>query len=49
MKVLKEVCDCPWDFILYKTDEGFVMNIEYSNSAVDYLRSFNENYFSAHP
>lgn len=40
MKVLKEIYDSPWDFILYQTDEGYVINIEYSNSAIDFSRSF---------
>lgn len=40
MKILKEIYDSPWDFILYQTDEGYIMNIEYSNSAVDFSRSF---------
>lgn len=40
MKVLKEIYDSPWDFILYQTDEGYVINVEYSNSAVDFSRSF---------
>ncbi len=43
MKVLKEIYDSPWDFILYQTDEGYVINIEYSNSAVDFSRSFKLN------
>lgn len=40
MKILKEIYDSPWDFILYQTDEGYLMNLEYSNSAVDFSRSF---------
>jgi len=40
MKIIKEICENPWDFILYETDDGFVINIEYSQSFVDYQRSF---------
>ena len=40
MRVLKQIYDVPWDFILYKTESDYIMNIEYSNSAVDFTRSF---------
>ncbi|NQX82038.1 MAG: hypothetical protein HRT66_08620 [Flavobacteriaceae bacterium] len=40
MKILKEVYDSPWDFTLYKTDEIFVLNIDFCNSFVDVTRSF---------
>lgn len=40
MRILKEIYDSPWDFILYHTDEGYIINVEYSNSAVDFSRSF---------
>ena len=40
MKVLQEVYDSPWDFTLYKTDEGFVLNIDFCNSYVDVTRSY---------
>ena len=37
---MNKIYDSPWDFILYQTDEGYVINVEYSNSAVDFSRSF---------
>ena len=40
MKILEEVAKHNWDFILYKTDEGFVMNVVFYASAVDFSRSF---------
>lgn len=48
MKVVKEICESPWDFILYETEEGFVMNVEYSKSFVDYSRSFRISEKEAH-
>lgn len=40
MKVLEKVAKNNWDFILFKTDDGFVMNVVFHSSAVDYSRSF---------
>lgn len=40
MKVLNELAKNNWDFILYKTDEGFIMNVVFYSSAVDFSRSF---------
>lgn len=40
MKVLEKIAKNNWDFILYKTDGGFVMNVVFHSSAVDYSRSF---------
>lgn len=40
MKVLEKIAKNNWDFILYKTDEGFVMNIVFHSSAADFSRSF---------
>jgi hypothetical protein len=40
MKVLEKIAKNNWDFILFKTDEGFVMNVVFHSSAVDYSRSF---------
>lgn len=40
MKVLQEVAKHNWDFILYKTDEGFVINVVFYASAIDFSRSF---------
>lgn len=48
MRILKEIYESSWDFILYQTDEGYVLNIEYSNSAVDFLRSFKISEAEAH-
>lgn len=40
MKVLNELARNNWDFILYETDEGFIMNVVFHASAVDFSRSF---------
>lgn len=40
MKVLDKIAKNNWDFILFKTDEGFVMNVVFHSSAVDFSRSF---------
>lgn len=40
MKIVKELAKHNWDFILYKTDEGFVMNVVFYASAIDFSRSF---------
>lgn len=40
MKAIREVCESEWDFILYETDQGFVLNVEYANGIVDFSRSF---------
>lgn len=37
---MKAIYESPWDFILYQTDEGYIMNVECFNSAVDFSRSF---------
>ncbi|MEY8780035.1 hypothetical protein AB9K32_06380 [Allomuricauda sp. XS_ASV26] len=39
-KVLEELAKHPWDFIVFKTDKGFVMNVVFHASAMDYSRSF---------
>lgn len=43
MKVLEKIAKNNWDFILFKTDEGFVMNVVFHSSAADYSRSFSLN------
>ncbi|MDF9800470.1 hypothetical protein OKW21_005733 [Catalinimonas alkaloidigena] len=40
MKVLNELVRNNWDFILYKTDEGFIINVVFYSSAVNFSRSF---------
>ncbi|MCT4614450.1 MAG: hypothetical protein N4A49_06205 [Marinifilaceae bacterium] len=40
MKVLEELAKHNWDFVLYKTDHGFVINVVFYQSAFDYSRSF---------
>lgn len=40
MKILNELARNNWDFILYETDEGFIMNVVFHVSAVDFSRSF---------
>lgn len=40
MKVLKEVAENRWDFLLLQTDECYVLNVLFSYSAVDFYRSF---------
>lgn len=40
MKVLEELAKNNWDFTLYKTDQGFVLNVVFFSSAIDYSRSF---------
>ncbi|MEK6476060.1 hypothetical protein WJR50_00955 [Catalinimonas sp. 4WD22] len=40
MKVLEKVAKNNWDFILYKTNHGFVLNVVFSSSMVDFSRSF---------
>ncbi len=40
MKILNELVRNNWDFILYRTDDGFVMNVVFYASAVDFSRSF---------
>ncbi|GAB3337201.1 hypothetical protein GCM10027429_21380 [Marivirga atlantica] len=40
MKALEELAKHTWDFILYKTDEGFVLNVVFNSSFADYSRSF---------
>ena len=40
MKVLKEVAENRWDFVLLQTDECYVLNVLFSYSAVDFYRSF---------
>lgn len=40
MKVLTEIYDSPWDFTLYMTDEGFILNIDFCNGYVDVTRSY---------
>ncbi len=42
-KVLEELAKHPWDFIVFKTDNGFVMNVVFHASAMDYSRSFRLN------
>jgi len=48
MKVLEELAKHTWDFILYKTDEGFVMNVVFNSSFADYSRSFRLEEKEAH-
>ena len=43
MKVIREVCESEWDFILYETEQGYVLNVEYASGIVDYSRSFKLN------
>lgn len=40
MKILESVAKHNWDFIFYKTDQGFVINVGFYASAFDYTRSF---------
>lgn len=40
MKVLEEIAQNDWDFVLFKTDECYVINVLFSHSAVDFYRSF---------
>jgi hypothetical protein len=40
MKILKEIYDIPWEFTLYETDQGFLLNVDFCNSAVDFSRSY---------
>ena len=40
MKVLEKVAKNNWDFILFRTDEGYVLNVVFHSSATDYSRSF---------
>jgi hypothetical protein len=40
MKVLEKVMKNNWDFILYRTDEGYVLNVVFYSSSMDFSRSF---------
>lgn len=40
MKVLEKKMKSNWDFILYRTDECYVLNVTFCNSFVDVTRSF---------
>jgi hypothetical protein len=40
MKVLEKLAKINWDFVLYMTDEGYVLNVVFHSSAADYSRSF---------
>lgn len=40
MKVIREIYDSPWDFTLYETDQGFVLNVDFCNSFFDTTRSY---------
>lgn len=40
MKVIRLIDKSSWDFILYGTDTGLVLNVIYCNSFVDTTRSF---------
>jgi hypothetical protein len=39
-KVIDQLAKHNWDFILYKTECGFVMNVVFNSSFADYSRSF---------
>lgn len=43
MKVLEKIAKNNWDFILFKTDEGYVFNVVFHASASDFSRSFRLN------
>ena len=40
MKVLERIAKNNWDFVLYNTTEGFVINVVFHSSAMDFSRSF---------
>lgn len=40
MKVIRKVAKSNWDFILYETDQGYVLNVVFPSGIVDYSRSF---------
>ncbi len=40
MIVLEKVVKNNWDFVLYRTDEGYVFNVVFHVSASDFSRSF---------
>ena len=40
MNALEKVMKSNWDFILYRTDQGFVLNVTTCNSFVDVTRSY---------
>ena len=40
MKALEILMKSNWDFILYKTNEGLVLNVTTCNSFVDVTRSY---------
>ena len=39
-KIIEELVKNPWDFVVYKTNKGFVINVVFHASAIDYSRSF---------
>ncbi|NLB64792.1 MAG: hypothetical protein GX801_11945 [Fibrobacter sp.] len=43
MKVIEKKAKNNWDFILFKTDECFALNVVFHSSATDYSRSFRLN------
>ena len=43
MKILEKLAKNNWDFILFKTDECYVLNVVFHSSATDYSRSFRLN------
>jgi len=43
MKILEKVAKNNWDFILFKTDEGYILNVVFHSSASDFSRSFKLN------
>ncbi len=47
-RVLEELAKHPWDFIVFKTDHGFVINVVFHASAMDYSRSFRLEKKEAH-
>ena len=43
MKIQEKIAKNNWDFILFKTDEGYILNVVFHSSASDFSRSFKLN------
>ncbi len=40
MKIIKELAKNNWDFILYLTETGLVLNVVFHGSMIDFSRNF---------